>query len=176
MEDNKKQSLWAIAEMHKSIINQLIESEGEIDDETFNLLNETKENGLTKMRSIFYLYDTFKAERDKAEMYKKIAIEREKQCQSKLDRLEYYLAQGLIAFTDSIDKPILEVTTDTGIRKLSFRKSTQVDVINEAELSNDYKLIDVVTKIDKVAIKHDLEAGIEVKGAELVTKNNLQIK
>lgn len=58
---------------------------------------------------------------------------------------------------------------------MSFRKSTSVAVDNEDIIPSGY-LVEQKPKVDKVAIKKALNAGIEVAGCRLETKNNLQIK
>lgn len=58
---------------------------------------------------------------------------------------------------------------------MSFRKSTSVAVDNEDIIPSGY-LVAQKPKVDKTAIKKALNAGIEVAGCRLETKNNLQIK
>ena len=63
---------------------------------------------------------------------------------------------------------------DIGLNKLSFRNSTAVNITDEAHIPNQY--IKIETSIDKMALKKDLQAGMVIEGAELVTNRNLQIR
>lgn len=58
--------------------------------------------------------------------------------------------------------------------KISYRKSTSVDIKADAEIPVQY--LRVKTEPDKTAIKKALEVGEEIPGAELVTKNGIIIK
>lgn len=58
--------------------------------------------------------------------------------------------------------------------KLSFRKSNETDIYDEASLPDEYF---VVKKLpDKTKIKQAIDSGIVVDGARLLEKQNLQIK
>ena len=63
---------------------------------------------------------------------------------------------------------------EIGLNKLSFRTSTAVNIIDECKIPNQY--VKVETSIDKMALKKDLQAGMVIEGAELVTNRNLQIR
>ena len=63
--------------------------------------------------------------------------------------------------------------------KLSYRKSNTLKLIDNFEVY--YKDCDFITtetlyKIDKKMIKDIISKGIEIDGAEIIEKNNLQIK
>lgn len=57
---------------------------------------------------------------------------------------------------------------------LSFRRSTQVHILDESKLPES--LLKVKTEPDKTAIKDLLKNGTAVEGAELISVRNLQIK
>jgi len=69
---------------------------------------------------------------------------------------------------------IKEIKTD--IARLSFRKSTQLEIIDGAEIPEKFKTRKEVVSIDKMAIKKAIEKGEQVDGASVKTFNNLQIK
>jgi hypothetical protein len=55
--------------------------------------------------------------------------------------------------------------------------SESVDILDESEIPDEYVIAEVVEKIDKNAIKADLRAGKEVKGAALKRgETTIQIK
>lgn len=60
--------------------------------------------------------------------------------------------------------------------RLSFRKSEQVAIYDEAILPDEYKRTKVTIEPDKTKIKQDIKDGIIVDGAKIIVKNNLQIK
>lgn len=59
--------------------------------------------------------------------------------------------------------------------RLSYRKSTKLDVYDESLLSDDYKTTVETVKIDTDKIKKDINNGVEVNGAQIVRNLNLQI-
>ena len=60
--------------------------------------------------------------------------------------------------------------------KLSYRKSSKVEITDESLIPDKYKTKVEEIKISKTDIGNDLKAGVKVKGAELVNNLNLQIK
>ncbi len=61
---------------------------------------------------------------------------------------------------------------DTGLFKVSTRKGIEsVNVINESRIPPEFASTEIVTKVDKNALKKYLQAGNECEGAELVTGN-----
>lgn len=62
---------------------------------------------------------------------------------------------------------------DTGLFKLSFRKSKRTEV---DESIIDDKYFKIIKKVDLIAIKKAIEDGIEVQGAKLIEIKNIQIK
>jgi len=69
---------------------------------------------------------------------------------------------------------ILELKTST--LKVNFRKSESVEVTNEDLIAIRFKVEKITNTISKNLIKEAIKAGEIVIGAELVTKENLQIK
>lgn len=65
---------------------------------------------------------------------------------------------------------------DAGVFKISYRKSTSVNITDESAVPSDFKTEVVSEKIDKMAIKKALSNGEIIEGAELEVKQNLQIK
>lgn len=58
--------------------------------------------------------------------------------------------------------------------KLSFRKSSETDIYDEASLPDEYFVVKKMP--DKTKIKKAIDSGIVVDGARLIDKQNLQIK
>lgn len=57
---------------------------------------------------------------------------------------------------------------------ISWRKSESVEISDENLVPDAY--IRIKSEVDKTELKKALKLGLDVPGAELVTKNNLQIK
>jgi hypothetical protein len=87
---------------------------------------------------------------------------------SKIDNLEARLSNSMQSI--GLDK------YDLGLFKLSFRKSTSVEVLDIELLSDDFKRLKTTVDADKVAIKKAIEAGQEVTGVSIKHSASLQIK
>ena len=61
-----------------------------------------------------------------------------------------------------------------GIVSFSWRKSDQVNILDEIEIPEEFILYE--RKIKKNDIKKELRGGVAVPGAELIKNNNLQVK
>lgn len=85
----------------------------------------------------------------------------------KLERFENYILL--------IHKMSGEKKSIAGSFTVSTRKSTSVQVSDDFNNEN-YQIIEEVKKIDKMAIKKDLAAGVEIAGAILIENENLQVK
>ena len=100
----------------------------------------------------------YKAERDAFD-------ERMKQAQKKAESLKRYLADALGGEKF--------VTDECAV---SFRKSTAINVLDEAVIPAAYMTEKVTRSPDKAAIKAAIKSGIEVPGAALVDNLSVQIK
>lgn len=100
----------------------------------------------------------FKAEKDSF-------AEREKAANAKADSLERYLTQILDGEKFSTSKCAV-----------SFRKSVQLDIIDEDKVPAIFKVQTVTTRIDKNAVKALLKDGKEVDGCRLIENQNINIK
>lgn len=93
---------------------------------------------------------------------------RKKTLERKSERLEQYLTDSLNA------RDIAKIETVRA--RVSFRKSTSVEIIDEAKIDSKYKKEVVETKVDKKLLTQDLKEGAEIEGAKLVISQNIQIK
>lgn len=89
-----------------------------------------------------------------------------------VDRKVEYL-KGLI--TDSMARRDVK-KLETPRNKISFRKSVSVNVLDENQIDGSYFVEKVERKLDKKTLLADLKSGVEVDGAELLEKQNIQIK
>lgn len=94
--------------------------------------------------------------------------EREDAAKRKAESLKNHLAQSMVA----VGKDKVE----TARAALTFRKSTQVNILNDVEIPDDLCKIVIDRKPDKTAIGKLLRGGNIVPGAELIENRNLQVK
>ena len=87
---------------------------------------------------------------------------------SKIDNLESRLSNSMQSI--GFDK------FDLGLFKLSFRKSTSVEVLDVEQLPEGFKRVKTTIDADKIAIKKAIESGKEVFGATIKSSVSLQIK
>jgi hypothetical protein len=59
---------------------------------------------------------------------------------------------------------------------LSLRRSESIDIINNDQLSDEYRTVKTVINPDKIRIKEAIKSGKTVEGAVLVENYSLQIK
>lgn len=58
---------------------------------------------------------------------------------------------------------------------VSFKKSVTTEIIDLAEIPEQYIKTKIERSADKEAIKNAIKSGEVIKGAKLVKKNNIQI-
>ena len=59
---------------------------------------------------------------------------------------------------------------------ISYRRSEKLNITDETLIPSEYKTQEVKEKIDMNSIKSAIKGGADIKGAELVSNLNLQIK
>lgn len=118
----------------------------------------------TVIENIACWYKELETDADGIDAEIKRLTERKKAKKNKAEQLKKVLADELAG-----------KKFETAKCAMSFRKSTSVAVDNEDIIPSGY-LVAQKPKVDKTAIKKALNAGIEVAGCRLETKNNLQIK
>lgn len=96
--------------------------------------------------------------------------ERKKSTERKAEWLKNYVANYMLATGQE--------KFETPKCKISFRKSTSVNIVDENAVPKEFKHEKVSISIDKNAIKDYLKNNpkLSVNGAELVTNKNIQIK
>ena len=108
-----------------------------------------------------------KSDIDSIKVEKKRLSDRQKSLENNLKRLEEYLSDAMLATgVEEFKTPLFTI---------NFRKSTKT-VVNMENLDKNYIKQVVTLSADKMKIKKDLKAGIEIKGASLEEHQNLQIK
>jgi hypothetical protein len=164
----QKQSLYQIREEHLAILQEIEDNEGLLTPEIEAALNLTIDQFQDKALSFAFIIKTF----DDSSSIIEAEIKRLKALQDKAEKrkelFKQRLSEAMIFFgVEKIDSPLL---------KLSFRKSEAVEILDEEEIPDAFIDVKEVVTISKARIKEALKKGEVVPGAELITKNNLQIK
>jgi hypothetical protein len=140
----------------------LDEETGEITDiEAFEKIQLERED---KIESIALWVKNLKADAEALKAEKLAFAERQKAAEKKIDSLKHLLSDALGG-----------QNFKTARVALSFRKSSEVQIDDIEELSDEY-LRYKAPEPDKAAIKAAINEGKKVAGAKLVSKINLQIK
>jgi len=158
-------ALYHIESELNNINEQLIESGGELSPELQDKLAMTREELATKAAN--YGFVILKNQSEAAII--DAEIKRLKAIKGSLDNATDKIKEAIS--NAMIQYDLTEVKTPT--IKLSFRASESVEV-DESKLAQKYW--NYKPTVDKTTIKADLKAGIEVDGARIVSKQNLQVK
>lgn len=146
-----------------------------VDEETGELIGSidfTKINALnvertTKIENLALFVKELMVEIDAIKEEKEKLTERVKVKERKVESIKDYLS---FILTDSG-----QTRFETPRTLLSFRKSEIVE-IDDSKLPKKYMKKKIEISPDKVGIKKLLKSGVLIKGANLVEKQNLQIK
>ena len=164
-------TLYEINESIRAVLDAMADEQtetGEIDDSFIFELDRLQEQRDEKLEAIGCYIKNLDAEckalKDEEDALKARRGAKEK----KLERLEEYVKNNLIENGDT-KKEFPRVC-------FSFRKSTLVSITDVNAIPSEYKEECVEWKPVKKEIGLALKMGKAVPGAELVTKQNLQIK
>ena len=160
-------SLINIANDYYEILNNLeFDEEGNLIgldriDDLSNDFRSKAENVAQYIKELGYRAEALKRE-------EQTLSERRKSAERKAEYLKDYLSLCM----DIVGQNKLE----TDKCKISFRRSESVNITDFDKLPEEYKRTKTVVEADKTAIKDALKTGADVIGAELVEKQNIQIK
>ena len=138
--------------------------EGKVEE----LLSQYECDRELKIENIALYIKNLNAEAEAIKLEEKKLADRRKAKENKVARLEEYLANSLISNN--------ETKFESARCSLSFRKSVKVIIADEKSLPVDYIKEKIEYTADKTKIKKDLQRGVEIAGATLEEKQNLQIK
>jgi len=146
-----------------SQIENLIDLEtGEIADfEKFEALQMERAE---KIENIALWYKNLISDAEQLKAEEKAFSERRKQAENKAESLKNYL-----------DFALQGEPFKTTKANVTYRKSESIEIENIGFIPSQYLKVAEPTA-DKTAIKQAIKNGEAIKGAELVTKQNIQIK
>jgi hypothetical protein len=159
-------NLFNIQQEHLILAEQLSEGELTPELEQALVINESdlNEKGIAYGFVLKQYYYDLAA----VQSIKKDYAEKEAKIKKTIERMETAISGAMQLFQmDKIESPLI---------KLSFRKSESVEVINEAQLTEQFTTTKTTVTPNKTAIKEAIKNGEVVEGAVLVTNYNLQIK
>lgn len=143
-----------------------------VDTETGEVINEELLDQLEmerdlKIENIGKWIKNLDSDIEALKAQKQIFADRQKAAENKKESLKKYLAAYLNGQKfEAKDKSVV----------ISFRKSESVTILDELSIPMDYVKTELVSSIDKVAIKAAIKEGKEVTGAEITVNQNISIK
>ena len=150
-------------EIEQAILDCIDDETGEIID--FERLNQLAIDRSTKIDNIISWYKQLVAETVAIDHEVRFLKERQNQKVNKSESLKNWLA-------DILNGSRFESSRNV----VTWRRSDEVNIIDESKIPAEYKDEKVEVSISKPDIKKDIKAGKTVDGAELIYKNNIQIK
>lgn len=149
-------------EIDEQIMQCIDEDTGEIlDMEKLNHLQMQQEQ---KVESLALWYKNLLSDAEALKAEKENFATREKSAKNRAESIKAYLSDFLNG-----------EKFETKKTKITFRKSKQVDIIDQSTINDDY-LIYQEPRPNKTKIKEALKSGAQLKGVQLVEKKNIQIK
>ena len=150
-------------EIEQSILDCVDLETGEIIDlEKLKALNIERD---TKIDNIATWYKTLVAEAEAIKVEEKNLAERRKVNENKAKSIKGFL-NTLLAGNKF----------ETARNKISFTKSSSLEVVNESLVPKEFKQETITISIDKNAIKKAIKEGEIVAGVALIANSNIQIK
>ena len=119
-----------------------------------------------KLEAVALFVKSLDAEAAAIRTEEKSLAERRQVKERKAERLRSYLANSMMSFGDT--------KLETARCALSFRKSEAVEVTDEGLIPTTY--ITYKPSINRTELKKALKSGDEIPGAQLLTRQNLQIR
>jgi DNA repair ATPase RecN len=159
-------TIFEIGNEYQNIIALIEQNNGEMSDDLHEAYINSREELNNKAKAYIYvirnkenLISNIDAEIDRLK-------EMKKRTENEIDRIKNYLSMAVDTFGNF----------ETGLHKISNRISKSVEVTDYNQLPKEYLKEKIEISADKTAIKKAIESGVNISGALLVTKSNLQIK
>ncbi|HYE53701.1 MAG TPA: siphovirus Gp157 family protein [Chitinophagaceae bacterium] len=161
-------TLYNIRQDHLTLLALIEENEGELTPDIEQQLVLTEEEFQDKAVSYAYVIKAFENTGDVIDAeIKRLSALKEKAVKRR-ELFKQTLSDAMQQFgIEKIEHPFV---------KLSFRKSEVVDIVDETKIPEDYMEYKIVGTISKTKIKEAIKEGVNVPGASIKEKKNLQIK
>lgn len=161
-------NIYQIQNEYQLLINSIIEADGELTPELELALAINKEQLQEKGINYAYVIKQVDADCEAIDLEIKRLNSMKKVRTNLADRLKNTISSAMQLFeVEEIKTPLI---------KLNFRNSESVEITNEFQLDERFKVTKTVTTPDKKAIKDAIKNGELVEGATISYNKNLQIK
>lgn len=161
-------SLYNIQQDYLQIVDQVINSEGELTSELETSLMINREQLEVKGTCYGFIVMDLESEIDAIDAQIKRLTGLKSVRTKTIEKLKTNLSTAMQVF---------EVTElKTPLIKINFRNSESVEITNEDQLAKKFITTKTVITPDKKAIKEAIKAGEFVEGATISYNKNLQIK
>ena len=150
-------------EIEQAILECIDGETGEVID--FERLNQLAIDRQTKIDNIACWYKQLVAEIVAIDNEIQALSDRRDSKRTRVENLKRYLSDVLYG-----------AIFESARNRITWRRSDEVHITDEAKIPGDYKTEKVEVIVSKSDIKKAIKDGIVVDGAELVSKNNIQIK
>ena len=149
--------------------NALYELAGEAEgEELVELFNELHESLGDKLDSSAKVIMQLKADAEALKAEEERLKQRRKTIENNIDRLRSMMLLAL--------KSSGEAKMKSTLFSFSMRSLASVNITDSSLLTGEYVRTKTIIEPDKKAIKESLDNGIDVKGAEIIYNESLQIK
>jgi len=152
--------LYEINEQIEKVFESVDQETGELDMKALESLEMERDE---KVLNIAKYVKSLKVEADAIKTVEKGLTDRRKALENKAERIKDYLSMNIEG--ESFKDPEI---------KISWRKSEQVSITDQETIPESFRKITV--SVDKSSVKKALKEGLTVNGAELIEKQNIQIK
>jgi hypothetical protein len=165
-------NLWEITQEFLALASLIEDAGGEATDEVMEELAISRENFQHKAEGYARLILKWESEIDaaSAEIKRIQAIKKTKE--NAAARLKDTLKAALLIFGQEDAKGVKRF--ETPLVKLSTRKSTSIEITDEAALPEEAFIFK--KEVSKTAIKELLESGMEIEGAAVKENVSLQLR
>lgn len=163
-------NLYKIANEYQEVLNKTFDEEtGEVNEAALALLDAVEKNIKEKGIAVASYIKNLEAEKNAIETAKKEMGERERRLANRLASLSDYLHSNMERCG------INEISSPYFVIKLK-KNPVSVDDYDRDLIPDEYKRVVKEIKIDKLQIKKDLQAGVEIPGATLKQSTRLEIR
>lgn len=163
-------SLYEIANKYQEVLSKTFDPEtGEVNENAIALLELAELDVKEKSIAVASYIKNMEAERDAIERAKRNMAEREQALDKRMDYLEDYLQSNMERCG------IKEISCPEFVIRLK-KCPWSTEIQNEEFVPDKYKKRKEVVTLDRLKIKEDILAGIEIPGAAIKQSNRLEIK
>jgi len=162
------QSIFKISNELQSIMNEIFDNGGEVTPEIESALMIKESELMAKSQNYGYVIKAMEYDVSIIDEEIKRLNQIKKVRNNAVERLKNVLTVTMEAFN------VPEIETPT--MKINFRKSSSLEITDEKKIPKRFITQKVTSSIDKMEIKKAIGNGEIIEGAEIVVKQNIQIK